>query len=275
MNNLSLVATETLEIISRGTYVSSSGRSVTLEGVRAAVEGTALYRPQDLKRLEAELPPLRENLRTAIEVTREKTGAAARRLTLEDQEARIVALNFASAKNPGGGFIGGARAQEEDLARCSALYACLVEQEEYYRANRAHGSPLYTDHLIYSPEVPFFRGEDLALLDQPFRTSIITSPAPNAGACAQREEGTAGVRETLLRRVKQVLLVARIYGHRRLVLGAWGCGAFRNDPEPVADAFRAHLDSPLFSGAFEKIVFAVFTSGRDAANYDVFQTRFA
>src|SRR6185312_12808515 len=105
-------------------------------------------------------------------------------LVARECEPHVVALNFASAKNPGGGFLGGAKAQEEDLCRCSALYTCQLTQSAYYEVNRATSSMLYTDNIIYSPDVPFFRDDRLQLLDEPFTVSIITAPAPNAGQAA-------------------------------------------------------------------------------------------
>ena len=104
-----------------------------------------------------------------------------------ERVARVVALNFASAKNPGGGFLGGAKAQEEDLARSSALYACMRDQRAYYDANRHEPSLLYTDHMIYSPDVPFFRDDRLRFLEDPFLLSILTAPAPNAASNERRE----------------------------------------------------------------------------------------
>src|SRR5262249_31356994 len=153
-----------------------------------------------------------------------------RRLVEAEGEARVVALNFASAKNPGGGFLSGAKAQEEDLARCSALYTSQITQRAYYDANRAHGSMLYTDHIIYSPDVPFFRDARLELLEAPFLLSIITAPAPNAGEASRHGRGEADkVRRTLEARAGKVLAVAAAHGHTCLVLGAWGCGVFRNE----------------------------------------------
>src|SRR4051812_32837843 len=161
------VASETLSIVGAGEYVSRSGKPVQLRAlVDAAVDGTLLYRPEQLDKLVDELPGAAAGERPAppkIEVTGETTAEAGRRLVEREGEARVVALNFASARNPGGGFLGGARAQEEDLARCSALYTCQLTQRAYYDANRISGSMLYTHHIIYSPGVPFFRDERLAL----------------------------------------------------------------------------------------------------------------
>src|SRR5262249_37135212 len=126
--------------------------------------------------------------RATIEVTGETTAQAARRLIQRDGVARVAALNFASAKNPGGGFLGGAKAQEEDLARASALYACLITQRAYSDWTRACGSMIYPDHIISSPGVPFFRDDRLDLLEDPFVCSILTAPAPNAGEAARHGE---------------------------------------------------------------------------------------
>lgn len=266
------IATETLQILDRGEYLAPSGNPVRIrDHVDAAVEGTVLYRPGSLDAWEP-AERLAEPLR--VEVTDETTGAAGRRL-FEEGEERAVALNFASARNPGGGFIRGAKAQEEDLARCSALYACLIEHREYYDENRATDSLLYTDHLIYSPDVPFFRDERLELLEHPFTLSIITSPAPNAGEALARDPGAGpAISEALHRRAAHVLAAAAKHGHRCLLLGAWGCGVFRNDPREVADVFARWLEHPRFQGAFSRVVFAVYDRGRDRPNYSAFAERF-
>ncbi|WP_437521795.1 TIGR02452 family protein [Sorangium sp. So ce726] len=271
---LTSIAAETVQIASRGEYTARSGATVRIrDRVLAAVKGTVLYRPGSLDAWE---PKERLDSPATIQVTGETTGAAGRRLIEQEGEARVMALNFASAKNPGGGFLRGAKAQEEDLARCSALYASLVEQREYYDENRACGSFLYTDHIIYSPDVPFFRDEQHALLDRPFALSIITAPAPNAGEAFQRDDATdQEIRAALERRADMVLAAAGAHGHRCLVLGAWGCGVFRNDPRVVADVFARCLESPRFRGAFSRVVFAVYDRGDDRPNYRAFQERFA
>jgi uncharacterized protein (TIGR02452 family) len=239
--------------------------------VARAAAGTLLYRPDDYDRLDR---PATQKGSFAIEVTAETTAEAARRLVVPEGGARIVALNFASAKNPGGGFLGGAKAQEEDLARCSALYKCQLTQPEYYQANRAQSSMLYTDHLIYAPEVPFFRDDGLELLPEPFTVSIITSPAPNAGEARQRGEGSR-VLATLERRAKHVLGVAAHHGHETVVLGAWGCGVFRNDPREVAGVFARLLATPPFVGSFARVVFAIYDRSRTKETLRAFEERYA
>jgi uncharacterized protein (TIGR02452 family) len=260
-------AQETVRIVDEGGYAGPSGAWVDLRAeVEAARRGTRLYRPEEPESLSRASSPTSPR----VEVTPETTGAAGLRLAREGLDPLL--LNFASAKNPGGGFLGGAKAQEEDLARCSALYACQLTQPAYYAANRAERSMLYTDHLIYSPRVPFFRGEDGALLDTPFLASVITSPAPNAGEHRARvPDDEATIREVLARRAAQVLAVAERHGHGTLVLGAWGCGVFQNDPVMVAEVFASALAE---AWGFERVVFAVYARGRDLKNLGAFRARF-
>lgn len=252
--NLVHVAEETLAIVREGRYATPAGEVSLGDAFDAARDGTRLYRPDDFARLArakhdgGALP--------AFEVVGVSTAAAARALCARGFD--VAALNFASAKNPGGGFLGGARAQEEDLARCSSLYECLRGCTEYYDANRKSGTLLYTDHLIYSPRVPFFRDEQLSLVPAPYFVSILTSPAPNAREVRANEPTSSSkIDDVLYERGRQILLVAREHGHRVLVLGAWGCGVFGNDTETVATMWHYHLHKPEFAGAFDRVVFAI------------------
>lgn len=267
------VTRQTLAILDSGAYVAPSGARVDIgAAVAAAVAGTVLYRPGQLSPLS--LPPRRGGA-PRIEVTDETTAAAARRLVAVEGVDDVVALNFASAKNPGGGFLGAAKAQEEDLARASALYPCLLTAPAYYEANRACGTMLYTDHIIWSPRVPFFRDDKLVLLEAPFLLSILTAPAPNAGEAARRGPVEhRGVGATLHARAAKVLAAAVARGHRVLLLGAWGCGVFRNDPAEVAGAFGAWLAHPAFAGCFDRVVFAVYDPSKERRNLVAFRARF-
>jgi uncharacterized protein (TIGR02452 family) len=118
-----------------------------------------------------------------IRVINATTFAVARYMTLRHSTDNVCCLNFASATNPGGGFLIGAQAQEEDLTRASGLYSCLLRAPEYYDANRTDNNhSLYQDMMIYSPHVPVFRDDSNALIAEPWKTTIITAPAPNRGA---------------------------------------------------------------------------------------------
>ncbi len=162
-------------------------------------------------------------------------------------------------RNPGGGFLGGSQAQEESLARASGLYASISRMTDYYEANRRTKSTLYTDHVIYSPLVPVFRDDDDRLLDQPWCVSTITAPAVNAGAVRSREpENVSRIREVMQHRIRCVLGLAAQQGHDAIVLGAWGCGVFANDPAEVAELFAGELlGQGRFAQAFTEVVFAI------------------
>jgi uncharacterized protein (TIGR02452 family) len=277
------IARQTLNIIGQGFYTSQSGNRVCLQSqIDESIKGTVLYCQDDLLKLSGKqsVPeahaPAGAPLFPVIEVTGETTAQAAARLIVRENCPNVAALNFASARNPGGGFINGARAQEEDLCRCSALYACLIAQGAYYEANRRCSSCLYTDHIIYSPQVPFFRNEEFQLLERPILVSIITAPAPNAGVVLKHDPPAARqIHETLERRAAFVLSVAAAQAQKTLVLGAWGCGAFRNQPAEVADIFARHLQSPDFVSSFERIVFAIYDRSSSGKTRQAFSERLA
>ncbi len=185
---------------------------------------------------------------TRIQVANETTLAASRRLV--EAGSKPLALNFANGVQPGGGFLLGARAQEEVLCRSSALYKTIVD-DQMYADHRQRPRPDSTDWAIYSPDVPVFRTDDGTELEHPWLLSFITCAAPYAPAIGQPEAG-----DLLRRRIHRVLAVARAYGHSALVLGAWGCGAFGNDAHRTAIDFRDALESN-FSAAFAEVVFAI------------------
>lgn len=266
-------AQQILDIVERGGYTTASGGWVDIRALQAAAdERTEVFRPEELEALSAgEARGGVEGPAPRIEVIDATTQQAAGDLSREP--GGVVLLNFASARNPGGGFLGGAKAQEEEVCRCSGLYPVLAARHVYYDANRAQRSALYTDHMIYSRDVPFFRTSATApLLDEPFVASVITAPAPNAGAVLRNEpEAGAKIRETFERRWRNVLAVAHAKGHRVVLLGAWGCGAFRNDPEVAASTVAPWLRSPRFAGCFDRVVFAIPGGGRSGENLAVFR----
>jgi len=185
---------------------------------------------------------------TRVQIANETTLAASRRLV--DLGLKPLALNFANGVVPGGGFLGGARAQEEVLCRSSALFKTLLH-DRMYEEHRQRPRPDSTDWAIYSPDVPVFRTDDGTALQQPWLLSFLKCAAPCAPAIGQPEAG-----DLLRQRIHRVLAIARAYGHSELVLGAWGCGAFGNDAHRTALDFRQALGGE-FSGAFSDIVFAI------------------
>lgn len=250
------IARENATILAAGGYRTRTGRQISLAAALAeAKAGTRIYGPN---RVIPYGEPLAKEGKTAFEVTGESSTVAAHRLAKDaPRGARVAVLNFASARNPGGGYVRGAKAQEEALCRASALYETLLEAPDYYEVHRAGKSTFYTDRVIHSPAVPVFRDDRGRLLETPFPVAFLTSPAPNAGTIRRQEpERAHEIPGALARRAELVLEVAALHGHRRLVLGAWGCGVFRNEPAAVAEAFRELLTG-RFDGVFERVVFGV------------------
>lgn len=254
------IAHETERIVAAGGYRAPAGHEVSLTAaIEAARSGTRLYGPDPVP-----TPPV-DPVASTVEVTGESSLEAAHRLTATDATP-VAVLNFSSARNPGGGYLNGAQAQEEALCRASALYTCVREARAFYDHHRTHRDPFYTDRVIHSPAVPVFRDDRGTLLDTPYTTGFLTSAAPNASVVLRTmPERAPELPRALAVRAERVLETAVAHGYRRLVLGAWGCGVFGNDPAHVAGAFRALLtDGGRFEGHFAHVVFAVLDRTRGA-----------
>ncbi|MFE7594003.1 TIGR02452 family protein [Kitasatospora sp. NPDC057512] len=261
------------EIAERGSYRTAGGELVRVgEELAAAKAGTVSYAPERLDALLAEdgRGPGPGPAAGRIEVTAEGSVQAARRL-VDAGAGPVGVLNFASARNPGGGYLRGARAQEEDLCRSALLYSCLLEAPDYYEAHRASTDLRYSHRVIVSPAVPVIRDGRGELLARPYPVAFLTSPAPNAGQLERRSPGTE-VRGVLAERAVRVLAAAARHELRTLVLGAWGCGVFRNDPAQVAEAFEGAL--ARYGAAFDRVVFAVWDRAPVSANRAAFEARF-
>lgn len=182
--------------------------------------------------------------RPSVDVRAESTLSAIHRLR---EGGPVVALNFASATRPGGGWRSGAVAQEETLARASTL-GVLLEMEEvvdFYREKTGRESIFYTDDIILSPEVFFFRDDSGKLIAPPVIVSVLTCAAPNLSALhpdhPSRKDLLAEVPGILLQRARRIVELAWECRPKHLILGAWGCGVFGNDLKQVAKAFADAL----------------------------------
>ncbi len=200
---------------------------------------------------------------------------------------KTAVLNFASSTNPGGGVVNGSSAQEESLCRCSTLYFCLKDHkiwDVFYLPHRKYGTPLHNDDCIYTPDVVVFKsdtGEPKLLQEQYwYRVNVLTCAAPNLRERPSNEmnpgEGDSAVKisaEDLRalheKRLRRILSIAAANGNEAVILGAFGCGAFLNDPEVVAQASQTVVNE--FAHAFKKIEFAVYCSPYDQRNFHVFQ----
>ncbi|WP_035058557.1 TIGR02452 family protein [Andreprevotia chitinilytica] len=268
------IAQDTLDILKRGQYENQQGQTVSIgDALHAAIKGSVHYRGEQLQALAAQ-PAAGPSFTTQFHAANETTLAAARRLVAQGHDD-VLCLNFASARNPGGGFLGGAEAQEENLAKSSGLYPCIQQMSDMYEANRRMKSCVYLDDMIYSPQVPVFRDDGYQYLDTADLISIITAPAVNRGAVARNEPGRLPeVADIMINRIELLLALAKHHGHTTLVLGAWGCGVFGNDPVEMAKWFARHLlNNPKYQSAFQKVCFAVLDR-RDGGTYAAFAETF-
>jgi uncharacterized protein (TIGR02452 family) len=252
------LAQETLQIIEKGFYTTENGNNIEVATQQKfAEDNTILYKSDALDLfLENKHTPLYS---TVFEVRNETSLDAVHRLIDEGFED-VMCLNFASAKNPGGGFLNGAVAQEESLAMVTGLYPCQIKSWDFYESHRQLLTCLYTDQMIYSPQVPIFKTDEGKALESLLTVSIITSPAVNTGVVRRQEPQNIHLIEPYMRRrIAKVLALSAHHKHEALVLGAWGCGVFQNDPANIALWFKEALEGE-FKGVFKKITFAVYSS---------------
>lgn len=167
-----------------------------------------------------------------------------------------LVLNFASATRPGGGWQSGASTQEESLCRATALYAAL-EEWEVYALHDARRDPLGVSAVQYVPQVPLLRDVHGRLVSDPPHCAFVSCAAVNFAAL--RGRSTPPLREALrvmAERIAAVIAVAILQGHRTLVAGAWGAGAFGGDPTQLAELWRAALHDPA-GISLERVVFPI------------------
>lgn len=180
-------------------------------------------------------------------------------------ESNVCVLNFANPVTPGGGVRRGARAQEETLCLRSSLLASLESSEAvaYYEYNKKcsfRGS----DAVILSPYVSVFKDCNYNLLQRDFVVSVLTCAAPLVSPYSHCLEDVTGeqMEGILYLRILGILSVAKYYRYQRLVLGAWGCGAFGNDAKVISRLFKEALKEVNADAHFEEVCFAIL------ANYD-------
>lgn len=264
------IAKQSLQIIEAGYYTLANGDKVIVKDkIMHNVAQTHTYTPEDMQALSAGVLMQDKNKwDTSIEVWNCSTIEALQKL---GGSSKTGILNFASAKNPGGGFLGGASAQEESLARSSSLYAALSKDWTMYEYNRSRSTLLYSDYLIYSPGTIFWFDDEGSCLPELLVADVITAPAPNRGAIVNNnwKEELALLPEVFKERIMQVLSIAYKMECETLILGAWGCGVFRNEPADVA-AYFDEVIRTHFQSAFKHIVFAVYDRSKDGANIQAF-----
>lgn len=181
----------------------------------------------------------------------------------DNHKGKTALLNFASYKNPGGGFIKGAAAQEEDLCHESFLYNVLVANANYYEYNNEHKNrALYTDRALYTPDIVFERKNQSVACD------VISCSSPNKAASEKYSNVSPEENyEALKNRITLIKDVAEYKKVSTLILGAFGAGVFKQDPEDVAKLFKSVFEKTTV----KRLVFAV--PGKDE-NMKVFKKYF-
>ncbi|MBK8624504.1 MAG: TIGR02452 family protein [Saprospiraceae bacterium] len=250
------IANMTLDILNNGFYIHNTTRFEFQEEINRSLENTITVTPSDWDEILS-----KENNRTFTTEIIFKNSTTIEAILSEKDEQKIAALNFSSAKNPGGGFINGASAQEESLARSSSLYSSLVKDTLMYDYNKKRSTFLYSDYMIYSSDVIFWFDDHGQFVNPPIKVDIITAPAPNKGAMIQhnRTEELQLLDSIFKERINKVLSLAAYQGVEYIILGAWGCGVFRNDISSVAKMFKQVIDEK-YSNTFKKIIFSIYDS---------------
>ncbi len=268
---------DTLEICQKGSY-EKDGKTVKLDITASRMTDVRVILPEEMKNLtigETDVGPCAfscEN-KDALSLAREKvkdpsygTGSG---------DSRILLLNLASAVRPGGGVRDGMGGQEEDLCQKSTLLMSLESDtaKPYYEYNNKLNTLLGSDAVILSPEVVVFRDEKGELLEEPFTVSIITCSAPNVrfGFAGKTEDE---YKKMLYDRIEGILRCAASLGYQNLILGAFGCGAFKNDAALVSEDFYQVLTGPVGSGLAHADFAVLCTPGKEY-NYNEFCKKFA
>ena len=266
MNNIQ-IAKETMKITEDGRYLAN-GREVVFDDVN--VKEVIVITPEMGDEI------VKEDFASAdlgsmcrLKVVNDDSFAASEGLD------KPLVMNFANAHSPGGGFLHGANAQEESLCRTSTLYASIRSREasEMYRYNNTHVSPVESDYMLISPNVVVFRGEGFALLENPYTVGVVTAPAPNKRGAAMMASAKT-IEETFIRRIRIMCAAAVKYGFKSMVLGAWGCGAFGNDPKDVAEYFKYVLIDDEYGKCFDEVCFAIYGS-ENGKNITAFRKAFS
>ena len=195
-----------------------------------------------------------------------------------EKKYRTAVLNFANAYHPGGGVKYGDMAQEECLCRSSNLYSALTQPyllRNYYKWNSKNTGDMGTDAVIWSPDVTVFKTDDPVPVEMGreewFQVDVLTCAAPYFDKNRKHPVTPEKLRDVFNHRIRNILEVAMANDTDLLVLGAFGCGAFNNPPELVADVFRELLLEKGYFRFFRKIVFAIKKNDSANTNLETFR----
>jgi uncharacterized protein (TIGR02452 family) len=225
-----------------------------------------------------------------VVVSKKRTLAAAQAYAAQ----KVCVLNFASATNPGGGVVKGSNAQEEAICRCSTLYPCISDEKITSKFHNQHRymlkndkmNALYNDDCIYTPDVTVFKTDTDSPKRMPqnewYMVDVISCAAPNLRNNPSNAMNPGDARKAAaikpndllnlhMKRMRRILDIAKANKEDVMILGAFGCGAFQNSPDIVAEAMVRVIKDYLYD--FKTIEFAVYCTPKDMTNYEVFNRR--
>jgi len=253
-DNLIRIYNSTCNDIKRGYYVNRNGEDIEFQKVGSLKKNSIIYTgldqiPEDKRPNFPNTKIYAENIDTfekAIEFG-----------------SKAACLNMASNWNPGGGVHNGSRAQEECLCRRSNLLLSLYSFDHRKKnifgfLRQGESYPLQTFGGIYSPCVNIYKTKDYTeYTGDPNITNVISVSAVNKPKLDENGQITKSYIPMVKGKIRTILRIAINHGHSKLVLGAFGCGAYGNPARQTAELFKAVLEEPEFNHSFEEICFAV------------------
>lgn len=264
--DLRYLSRQNLYIFNDGFFTANDGQEIFLPSFN-----TTLYRSDDdglcpcRQHQVLDVPSIQQHIQTNLQ-TQDPSAlvntqfiahplssfACARLYTEQTPPSNVTVLNFASAKKPGGGFLNGAMAQEESLCYQSNLYDSLQQANDFYQPPKSKMSNTYTHRMIFSQNITIFRDDQkMEFLTQPTQVNVISCAAVNRNICKDVPLGDA----TMIERMRRILALAALHQTDHLILGAWGCGVFKNDLKFVITHFlKLLLDE--FPHTFKTVDFA-------------------
>ena len=272
------VFNSTLCLVNGGAYISPTGRLVQLN-----LNPNALHDNVFCEHEVSLINPINQ-YDTIVSVVKQDCLSCAHDMLKADATDDLCVLNMASSRNPGGGVLTGAGAQEEYLFRCSDYFRFLYQYASTFDSlalyniphNPQHCYPLGRYGGIYSHGVTIFRDVEAngyQLIDDPWRVNFVAVAAHRLSYKVNRIP--LDKVESTIRKIRAILRIAYNNGQRRLVLGAFGCGAFHNPPGHMAELFKQVLGESEFEGLFREIRFAIIEDHNSHdQNYKVFASVF-
>lgn len=248
----------TVFLVQQGYYHYENQKKIDFPDARRLVSDTMFYTsPQTVHHLPA------INGETLVKVENIDCLLAAEKLLAEGYHPAV--LNMASRRNPGGGVQTGAGAQEENLFRRSNLFQSLYQfapfAGEYGLRKSKYQYPLDRNFGgIYTPDAIVFRGTEqdgYPLLANPYRMSFIAMAGINRPTLESPERIASELIEPVKNKIRTIFRIGLLHGHDSLVLGALGCGAFRNPPSHIARLFHEVMEEPEFKNKYRLLLFAI------------------